>query len=85
MDGQTGLALFIFTFKGDGTMTLDTNGELMAGTYDVSGNHLHMDLKSGGGAGGAEETDVFTLDGDELTLQTFFTLTGPVHLSRQER
>jgi hypothetical protein len=83
MGEQTGVTQFIFTFKGDGTMTLDTNSELMAGTYDVSGNHLHMILKSGGGED--EETDAFTLDGDELTLQTFFTLTSPVHLSRQER
>jgi hypothetical protein len=68
-------------FNADGTMYETFNNDNYTGTWTINGNQLRIDAKSGGGE--LDDTEAFTLDGDELTIQLFQGSGNPITLSRE--
>ncbi len=81
MGNMAGSAEVTFVFKADGTMTETFNNDNYTGTWTINGNQLRIDAKSGGGE--LDDTEAFTLDGDELTIQSFQMSGNPITLTRQ--
>ena len=81
LSGLAGAADVTLVFKADGTMTETFNNDNYTGTWSVNGNQLRIDAKSGGGE--LDDTETFTLNDDELTIQSFQMSGNPITLDRQ--
>jgi heat shock protein HslJ len=77
-----GFSDVILVFKADGTMTGSYNNTSYAGTYSIKDNQLTMDAKSDFVV--LHDTETFTLDGDQLTLQQFQLTQSTLTFDREQ-